>query len=232
MLPLHLPVVNKILSSLPRTDYLRLLPGVEEVQLAEGEVIGAPGQAIRYVFFPTNALLSLLTPVDSNEVFAVALVGSEGMANVACVLGSQQSPFRIQVLGAGKALRIKARVFVQAFRESEQLRTAVLRYVLSMTLQVSENAACNRFHVIEQRLARWLLMFRDRVSSDHFHATHEVMGQLLGVRRVGVTNAALDLKQRKLIDYSRGALDIVDGAGLQKIACACYRMTDGRHGRV
>jgi CRP-like cAMP-binding protein len=230
MLSIHLPVVNKILASLPRSEYQRMLPSMEEVELTGGEVIGEAGQPQRYVYFPANALLSLLTLVDGNEVFAVALVGREGLSNVACALGGQQSPFRTLVLGSGTAMRMKARVFVKEFRESEVLRSAVLRYVLALTVQISENAACNRFHVIEQRLARWLLMFRDRLSSDHFHVTQEVMGQLLGVRRVGVTNAALSLKERKLIDYSRGALDIENGAGLQRAACACYRMAEGRHG--
>lgn len=230
MLPNHQPVVNKILASLPRSDYQRLLPELEEVVLTEGEVIGEAGQTMRHVYFPANALLSLLTLVDQQDVFAVALVGREGMSNVACALGTQQSPFRTLVLCSGSALRMKTRLFVNEFRENEHLRSAVLRYVLALTAQISENAACNRFHVIEERLARWLLMIRDRLSSDHFHVTHEMMGQLLGVRRVGVTNAALALKQRRLIDYSRGALDIMDGIGLKQAACACYRVAEGRHG--
>lgn len=207
-----------------------MLPSLEEVDLNEGDVIGESGQAMRYVYFPANALLSLLTPVDQKDVFAVALVGREGMSNVACALGAYQSPFQTLVLSAGGAMRMKAKVFVKEFRDSEVLRSAVLRYVLSLTVQISENAACNRFHVIEQRLARWLLMIRDRLNADHFHATHEMLGQLLGVRRVGVTNAAHDLKQRKLIDYSRGELDIMDGASLKLAACACYHPTEGRHG--
>lgn len=230
MLSNHQPVVNKILASLPRSEYQRLLPSLEEVDLNEGDVIGESGQAMRYVYFPANALLSLLTPVDQKDVFAVALVGREGMSNVACALGAYQSPFQTLVLSAGGAMRMKAKVFVREFRDSEVLRSAVLRYVLSLTVQISENAACNRFHVIEQRLARWLLMIRDRLNSDHFHATHEMLGQLLGVRRVGVTNAAHDLKQRRLIDYSRGELDIMDGASLKLAACACYHATEGRHG--
>jgi CRP-like cAMP-binding protein len=125
---------------------------------------------------------------------------------------------------------MKTKVFIEEFRKCEFLRSAVLRYVLSLTVQISENAACNRFHVIEQRLARWLLMIRDRLNADHFHATHEMLGQLLGVRRVGVTVAAQLLKQNGLIDYSRGELDITNGAGLRHAACACYRVAEGRHG--
>jgi CRP-like cAMP-binding protein len=140
------------------------------------------------------------------------------------------SPFRVLVQGSGSALRMKAKVFVNEFRDSAALRKVVLAYVLSLTVQISQTAACNRFHGIGARLARWLLMTRDRLSSDHFHMTHEMLGHLLGVRRVGVTNAAYELKTLGLIDYSRGAIDITDGVGLQAAACSCYRMLDTRHG--
>lgn len=230
MLSTHLPVVNKLLGALPRSEYQRLLPSLEAVELNEGDVIGEGGEPMRYVYFPTGALLSLLRLMSDGEVFSVALVGREGMSGVASAMGGQLSPYRTLVLSSGTAIRMKAKLFVKEFRASEVLRNAVLRYALSLTAQISENAACNHFHVIEQRLARWLLMMRDRLSSNHFHVTHEMLGQLLGVRRVGVTNAALELKQRMLIDYSRGALDIIDGSGLQLAACSCYSMVDGRHG--
>jgi len=232
MLQSQLPVVNKILAALPRSDYQRLLPSMEVVDLVAGDVLSEPGEALRYVYFPADALLSLLNLVDGKDVFAVALVGREGMAGTAYALGGQLAPFRTLVLGTGQAMRMKAKVFMQEFRDNELLRNAVLHYVLSLTVQISENAACNRFHVIEERLARWLLMMRDRFSSGHFHITHEMMGQLLGVRRVGVTNAAQALKLRELIDYSRGAIDIVDGMGLRAAACGCYRVVEGRHGKV
>jgi CRP-like cAMP-binding protein len=232
MLPSHLPIANKILASLTRSEYQRILPQLEMVQLNEGDVLCESGAHMRYVYFPCNALISLLTMVDSVEVFAVALVGREGMTSVACALGSQTSPYRTLVQGSGTVMRMKAKVFMAEFRNSMALREVVLEYVLSLTVQISQTAACNRFHVIEERLARWLLMTRDRLSSDHFHMTHEMLGQLLGVRRVGVTNAAHALKQRHLIDYSRGAIDIVDGIGLQAAACNCYRMVEGRHGKV
>ena len=232
MLQSHLPIANKILASLPRSEYQRILPQLEMVQLTEGEVLCEAGTLIRYVYFPCTALLSLLTLVDAVEVFAVALVGREGLSSVACALGSQTSPFRTLVQSSGSAMRMKARVFTAEFRANAALREVVLAYVLQLTMQISQTAACNRFHVIEGRLARWLLMTRDRLSSDHFHMTHEMLGHMLGVRRVGVTHAAYALKQRRLIDYSRGAIDIVDGMGLQAAACSCYRMVEGRHGKA
>ena len=232
MLKSQLPVVNKILGALPRSDYQRLLPSLEAVELNAGDVLCEPGESLRFVYFPSDALLSLVTVVNPNEVFTVALLGREGMYGASCAMGTTQSPFSVMVLGSGSVLRMKAKLFVQEIGSSEVLRDAVLRYVLALTLQISENAACNRFHVIEKRLARWLLMMRDRVSSGHFHITHEMLGHLLGVRRVGVTNAAQSLKQRGLIDYSRGAIDIVDGIGLKAAACGCYRMIEGRHGKT
>jgi CRP-like cAMP-binding protein len=231
MLPSQLPISNKLLASLPRLEYQRILPHLEVVELTAGEVLSEPGANVRHVYFPCNALISLLTLVDGTEVFAVGLVGREGLTSVSCALGSQTSTLRSLVQSSGTAMRMKAKVFINEFHNSAALRDVVLQYVLSLKTQISQTAACNRFHVLEARLARWLLMTRDRLSSDHFHMTHEMLGHLLGVRRVGVTNAAHALKQRKLIDYSRGAIDIVDGAGLQEASCSCYRMVEGRHGK-
>jgi CRP-like cAMP-binding protein len=226
MIPTRLPIANSVLASLPRAEYLRLLPHLELVVLVEGDVICESGNPLQHVYFPCDALVSLLTLVDGDQVFAVALVGREGMTSVATALGSQISPYRALVQGAGSAMRMKSKVFVTEFRDSSAMRRVVLAYVLSLTVQISQTAACNRFHGIEARLARWLLMTRDRLSSDHFHMTHEMLGHLLGVRRVGVTNAAHGLKLRGLIDYSRGAIDITDGTGLRAVACSCYRMLE------
>jgi CRP-like cAMP-binding protein len=231
MLPSQLPISNKLLAALPRLEYQRILPHLEIVELSVGEVLSEPGANLRHVYFPCSALVSLLALVDASAVFAVGLVGREGMSSVSCALGSNVSQLRCVVQSPGTAMRMKTKVFVNEFNNSASLRDVVLQYVLSLKMQISQTAACNRFHVIEERLARWLLMTRDRLSSDHFHMTHEMLGVLLGVRRVGVTNAAHALKQRRLIDYSRGAIDIVDGIGLQAAACSCYRMVDGRHGK-
>ena len=231
MLQSQLPIMNTLLSALPRSEYLRLSVTLERQELKEGQLLSEPGEIMRYVYFPGSALLSLLTLVDGTDVFAVAAIGREGMSSVACVLGSQVSPFRTLVQSSGDALRMKTRTFVKEFRECVILREVVLAYVLSLTVQISQTAACTRYHVIQARLARLLLMTRDRLSSDHFHMTHEMLAHLMGVRRVGVTNAATSLKDRQLIDYNRGIIDILDGAGLEAAACACYHVIKGRHGR-
>ena len=230
MLPSQLPIANKILAALPRSDYQRLLNSLELVDVAAGEVLCESGAPFQYVHFLNDALVSLLMSVDDTNMFAVGLVGREGMTSVHCALGAEHSAERVTVQSAGSALRMPARVFVQEFRDCTALRVACLKFVQTLQTQISETAACNRFHGIEVRLARWLLMTRDRLSSDHFHMTHETLGNLLGVRRVGVTNAAHALKLRGLIDYSRGAIDIIDGNGLREVACSCYRVVDGRHG--
>ena len=195
-----------------------------------GDVLCEAGQPVEWVYFIEDALVSLLMPVDETEIFAVGLVGREGMTGTSAVMGSEISSTRATVLCGGIGKRLPAQLFVDAFAASEAVRGVTLQFVQALKNQISETAACNRFHVIEARLARWLLMTRDRLSSDHFHMTHETLGDLLGVRRVGVTNAAFSLKGKNLIDYSRGAIDIVDGNGLRIASCSCYRPLDGRHG--
>ena len=230
MLLSQLPISNKLLAALPRLDYQRMATALELVDLNAGDMLCEAGQPMTHVYFPNDALASLLMLVDATEVFAVALVGREGMLGAASAMGSSVSVARVSVLCAGTAMRMMVQDFVQVFQASEPVRAAALQFEQVLKSQIATTAACNRFHVIEARLARWLLMTRDRLSSDHFHLTHETLGNLLGVRRVGVTNAAHALKLKNLIDYSRGAIDIVDGPGLRAVACSCYRVLEGRHG--
>jgi CRP-like cAMP-binding protein len=215
---------NKVLSSLPRTENQRLAANLEVVNLAEGQVLSEPGKAVRYVYFPITALLTTLAVVDEDAEFAVGMAGCEGMCNVTCALGSYCSPFKTVVQCPGEAWRMKAKIFVKELHECAAFRDQVLNFVLALNVQMAQTAACTRHHDIDQRLARWLLMTRDRLSSDRFNITHEVLSKFLGVRRVGVTNSAKMLKERKLISYSRGAIEIVDGAGLQAVSCSCYTL--------
>lgn len=205
---------------------------MEHVELVVGDVLCEAGAPSTYVYFLNDALVSLMMPVDGVNVFAVGLVGREGMTSAHCAFGADVSAERVMVQSGGEALRLRSKVFVREFRDCLALRAACLKFVQSLQNQIAETAACNRFHVIEARLARWLLMTSDRLSSDHFHMTHETLGNLLGVRRVGVTNAAHALKLRGLIDYSRGAIDIVDRAALRGVACGCYKPVGSRHGRA
>ena len=225
-----LPIANKLLAALPRAEYRRLLPDLEPVALGFGEVLYESGDTIRHVYFPNDALVSLLMVVDRHLALEVGMVGREGMVGVAFALGIGVSPLRALVQGAGSAMRMKITPFRKEFRQSLPLQRQVHLFTHEFMGQVAQTAACNRFHVVEARLARWLLMTRDRVCSNQFRLTHDFLGHMLGVRRVGVTKAAQALKQRRLIAYSRGKIDIIDGRGLEAASCSCYGMVkEGHH---
>ena len=225
-------VANRLLASLPRTEYQRLSPNLESVSLAYGEILFEPGIAIKHVYFPNDALLSLLTVVDETHALEVALVGREGMIGVAIALGATNSHKRATVQAAGMAMRMRVTLFRQELKQNPALQREVLRYTHTLMSQIAHTAACNRFHLIEARLAHRLLVTRDRVGSNHFTLTHEFLAQMLGVRRVGVTTAAHALKSRNLIDYSRGNIAILDGRGLEQAACSCYAFVKDIHGRI
>lgn len=221
------PIENSLLAALSRKEYQRLRPALEPVNLNFGEVLYEPGQTIRHVYFPAQSLVSLLTLADGHLALEVGLIGGEGMVGIPLVLGHSVSSVRALVQGGGTALRMSGAHFLKQFRHSLPLQQELYRYTHTLMAQISQTAACNRFHVVEQRLARWLLMTHDRVKSDHFRMTHEFLSTMLGVRRVGVTTAAHALQQRKLIGYSRGDITILDRAGLEASACACYAAVRG-----
>lgn len=218
------PVANSLLAALPRRQYLRLLAGLEPVTLSFGEVLYEPGQRIRHVYFPNDSLVSLLTLVDGHLALEVGLVGREGMVGIPVVLGVDATSVRALVQGAGTAMRMESGRFRREFRRSLPLQRELHLYTHALMAQITQTAACNRFHVVEARLARWLLMTRDRVRSDQFRLTQEFLAHMLGVRRVGVTEAAGALQQRNLIGYSRGHISILDPERLEAASCRCYQM--------
>ena len=221
-------IANRLLAALPRAEYQRLLPNLQPVTLTFGEVLYEPGDSIKHVYFPNDSHVSLLTLVDRHHALEVGLVGYEGMVGIALALGIGVSSVRALVQGSGTAMRMKAAPFRKEFRQSLSLQREVHLYTHALMAQVAQTAACNRFHVVEARLARWLLMTRDRVCSGHFYLTHEFLADMLGVRRVGVTKAARALKQSKLIDYSRGNIVITNRRGLEALACSCYEKVKGK----
>ncbi len=218
------PAANSMLAALPRKQYQRLLTGLESVALTFGEVLHEPGERIQHVYFPSDSLVSLLTLVEGHLALEVGMVGSEGMVGVPLYLGTDVSPVRALVQGAGAAMRMKSARFSEEIRKSPQLQRELSRYTRALMAQITQTAACNRFHVVQARLARWLLMTRDRVRSDEFRLTHAFLGHMLGVRRVGVTTAARALQKRKLIAYSRGKISILDHRRLERAACSCYKL--------
>jgi CRP-like cAMP-binding protein len=200
----------------------RFLSGCELVELTLGETLAKPGEPMRDVYFPTESYISVVTEMGGQQGLEVALVGNEGMLGMSMVLGIGISPFLAVVQGAGPAWRMSAGRYRRALGGSSTLRRRLEGYLFVRVTQLGQTAGCMRFHVIEQRLARWLSMTADRAHSKAFHMTHALLGYILGVRRVGITEAAKSLQNRKLITYSRGDVVILDREGIRQASCGCY----------
>lgn len=217
------PITNRLLDRLPAKDRSRLLARCERVVLAFPKVLSEPGQPIRHVYFPTGSLISLVTQTEERVSLQTALTGNEGMLGVGVALGVGTARGRALVQGSGPAWRIGAAAFRSEIERSPALRKGVHRYVYVLLSQLAQTAACVCFHVVEQRLARWLLMSADRVHTPTFHVTHEFLAYILGTRRERITKAASSLQRRKLIAYRRGEVAILDREGLQRASCTCYQ---------
>jgi CRP-like cAMP-binding protein len=214
---------NRLLAALPAKEYERLLAGFEPIKLLYGEVLYEPGEQMRHVYFPSDCVVSLLTVVEGHRALEVGLVGREGMVGSRLALGIDTASVRALVQGSGTAVRIKSVHFMRELRRSPQLQRALLHFTDALMIQVTQTAACNRFHLVEARLARLLLMTRERLPSGEFHLTQEFIADMLGVRRAGVTAAASALQRRKLIRYRRGSITILDQQGLEASSCSCYQ---------
>jgi CRP-like cAMP-binding protein len=223
---------NRLLTALPAAVSSRLLAGQSLVELTLSDVLVDPGQRTRHVFFPVDGFVSLLAVQTGGTVLEVGLVGDEGMIGTSLLLGVEVAPLRALVQGEGHAWRLDADKFRHELRGSRSLRDVLNRYLYVQLSQLAQNAACTRFHFVEARLARWLLMTRDRAHSREFRVTHEFLANMLGVRRAGVTRAAGTLHRRKLIRYSRGDLEIADERGLEMTACSCYASDRKTYARV
>jgi CRP-like cAMP-binding protein len=216
-------VVNRLLEGLPRTTRDRVLKHCEPVSVEFGATLCERGRRIRFVYFPLNGFISLVATVGDHPPFEIALIGNEGMLGGTLLLGIDYARLRGVVQGPGQALRMSAVRFRRELRSSPPLRAAISRYLYVILTQLSRTAACTRFHEVEARLARWLLMTHDRAHADRFHLTHQYLADMLGVRRSAVTIAAGALQRRKLIRYTRGEIDILDRAGLESATCDCYQ---------
>jgi CRP-like cAMP-binding protein len=218
------PVANRLLAALPGKEYQRLRPHLEEVTLAFGEVLYESGEIIRRVYFPNHGIVSLLSMVEERSTLEVGVVGAEGMVGISVFLGAQASLNQALVQGAGAAMSMKADAMRKHVGHEGPLPDMLRLYANSLLAQISQTAACNRFHKVEARLARWLLMTHDRLRSNEFRLTQEFLSHMLGVRREGVTNAARALQRRNLISYVRGRITIHDRAGLEAGSCGCYEI--------
>lgn len=215
---------NLLLAALPDVDFARLAPMLEPVQVEVGEVLCEPGDPIRHIYFPHDSLVSLLGVAEGRMTLEVGLVGREGMLGATVALGHEVAQVRAVVQRAGSASRMESASFRTEFASNPSLQRVLYRYTDTLLAQAIQIAVCSRFHVLEARLARSLLITRDRLQSDKFHLTHEFLAHALGVRRVGVTKAASALQQQGLIIYSRGNIEILDLAGLVAASCKCYEI--------
>ncbi|WP_292443071.1 Crp/Fnr family transcriptional regulator [Methylibium sp.] len=221
--PLPAPAVNRLIDALPRSERTRLLAACESVDLRFAQVLCDAGQPLDHLYFPTTGFLSLITPVPGHHGLEVAMVGNESAAGLSLVLGQARSPLRLLVQGAGSALRIAAPALRLEMQRSATLRGLLERSIAALLTRTARMAACTRFHLVEERLARWLLTSQDCAHSAQLHVTHEFLAYMLGVRRAGITKAATALQERQLIRYHRGAVTILDRGGLEAISCGCYQ---------
>jgi len=216
------PSENHLIALLPRRDRASLLAACETVHLDLGTVLCEPGEPTRHVYFPNDCFISLVSAIEGEPGLEVGMVGREGMLGAQLALGVSTIPLHALVQGTGTARRVAAARFRRELSGSKALQLALNRYVYVLMAQLATSAACTRFHHVEPRLARWLLMTQDRAHSDNFHLTHEFLAHMLGVRRVGITAAAGALQRQGLIRYHRGDITVLDRAGLEAAACSCY----------
>jgi CRP-like cAMP-binding protein len=216
------PGVNRLLATLSTNEYKRMLPKLKTVSLVLGEVLYEPGDVIKYVYFPNDSIISLISELSETSLLEVGMVGSEGMAGLAVFMGVNSSSTRALVQGSGTAMRMSSAAVRTEANRLGSLHNLLHRYSHSLLTQVSQSSVCNRFHMVDARLARWLLMTKDRLGAEEFPLTQEFLANMLGVRREGVSKAAGVLQARKLIRYSRGVITILNRRGLEAKSCECY----------
>lgn len=224
--------INLLLNSLPENEKQDFLAKCELVRFNQADIIYNAGDRIEYVYFPLTSIISLVNPVDKNAGMEVALIGNEGMLGITVMLGTDFAPFRALTQNNGETLRITTKAFLNELSNFPELELKLKRYICVSFSQLVQTTVCNRFHVVEERLARLLLMIKDRTHVRHFHITQKLLAQMLGVRRVGVTKAATSLKKKNLITYIRGNVDISDVVGLESASCICYKTDKDTYSRI
>jgi CRP-like cAMP-binding protein len=216
------PGVNRLLATLPKNEYKRLLPKLTTVSLILGEELYEPGDVIKYVYFPNDSIISLISEISETSWLEVGMVGNEGMAGLAVFMGVDSSSTRALVQGSGSAMRMSSATVRTEANRLGNFHRLLHRCSHSLLTQVSQSAVCNRFHLVDARLARWLLMTNDRLGLEEFPLTQAFLSSMLGVRREGVSKAAGALQSGKLIRYSRGVITILNRRGLEAKSCHCY----------
>jgi CRP-like cAMP-binding protein len=228
----HTPTKNGLLAALPPADYQRLLPELELVPLPLGMAVYESGGKLDYVYFPTDCIVSLLYVMKDGASAEIAVVGHDGLIGVALFMGGESTPSRAVVQSAGYAYRLPSKTLKREFEGSHPLQHLLLRYTQALITQMAQTAVCNRHHSVEQQLCRWLLLSLDRLPSNELSMTQELIANMLGVRREGVTEAAGKLQTSGLIHYSRGQIKVLDRAGLEQRVCECYAVVKRESDRL
>ena len=226
------PRSNRIMSATPREEYERLLPHLEYVEMARGEVLHEAGVHMSHVYFPYSGTISVVVQMQDGDQAEVGVVGREGMLGLPLVLGTDTAPFKAFAQVPGGAIRMTAEKFREEVSRRGGLYVLLLRYAQAFFVQTAQTAACNRLHPMEGRVPKWLLTTRDRAESDDLDLTHEFVATMLGVRRAGVTEALVALRSEGLIDHSRGRITILDAEGLGRASCECYKIVRDEYERL
>ena len=226
------PRSNRLLAAIPAPEWQRLEAHLEPVELPLGKVLYESGGAMRHVFFPADAIVSLLYVMENGASAEIAVVGSEGVVGIALFMGGESTPSRAIVQSAGSGFRLKAQVVKEEFNRSGPVMHLLLRYTQALITQMSQTAVCNRHHSLDQQLCRWLLLSLDRLEKPELSMTQELIANMLGVRREGVTEAALNLQRLGLSRYARGHIWVLDRPGLEKRTCECYAVVKKEYDRL
>jgi len=228
----HTPHQNHLLDALPTDDYERLAAHLELIPMRLGDVLYEPGVKLRYVYFPTTSIVSLLYVMEDGASAEIAIVGNEGILGISLFMGGDSTPSRAVVQSAGHGFRLKAEFLKNEFERFGPAMHLLLRYTQALITQMAQTAVCNRHHSVDQQLCRWLLLSLDRLSSNELSMTQELIANMLGVRREGVTEAAGKLQDAGLIRYSRGRISVLDRAGLEARSCECYQVVKTEFDRL
>ena len=223
---------NHLLDALPKGDYERLVANLELVPMELGAVLYEPGVQMRYVYFPTTSIVSLLYVMEDGASAEIAIVGNEGMLGIALFMGGETTPSRAVVQSAGAGYRLRAQLLKEEFARFGPMLRLLLRYTQALITQMAQTAVCNRHHSVDQQLCRWLLLSLDRLSSNQLAMTQELIANMLGVRREGVTEAAGKLQEAGLIRYQRGKITVIDRRGLERRSCECYQVVKREFDRL
>jgi CRP-like cAMP-binding protein len=218
----HKPQQNHLLAALPAEVQSRLFPNLELIEMPYGKVLYESGDTMRYVYFPVDSIVSLLYVMENGASAEVSVVGNEGFVGMALLMGGDSTPSQAIVQSAGHAYRLAADLFKQEFHRHGEMQVLLLRYTQALITQMTQTAVCNRHHSVEQQLCRWLLLCLDRVPGDQLNMTQELMANMLGVRREGITEAAGRLQKQGAIKYARGRITVLDRGIIEKLGCECY----------